>query len=342
MKRFLLISIIALFSGTTFGQITLTASTHGPVLGDSIFLKLADTTGIQAGPAGAAQTWDFSSLVLDSSTTVLLYDDLANQTFAADFPNGDIALADLIGDFSILESNTNSLISHGINNATFGSAAFTDPQILMNFPVSFGTPNVNNDAFEAAITVLGFPVTLTGTSTTEADGYGTLILPGGTFNNVLRVKITSSTTASTLLGALTSDREDYYWYDANNKNYLFTFSVKIENAPILGTTVNKAAGVLANPSLVGLKNLTKGIGTLSIFPNPVVDNLCLNLDIPQSGKYTLSVFSADGRLLLNEADVSMLSGNSKRNFDVSTLDGGIYFLNITGQGVAQTLRFVKQ
>lgn len=341
MKKFLPLAIFALFSGTVFGQITLTSSTHGPALGDSIIIRRADTTGIQAGPSGAAQTWDFSSLVLDSTTTVLVYDALASQTFAADFPNGNIAFADLIGDFSILESNSNSVISHGINNGVFGSAAFTDPQILMNFPVSFGAPNVNNDAFQAEITVLGFPVTLTGTSSTVADAYGTLILPGGTFNNVLRVKTTSSTTGTTLLGALSSDREDYYWFDAGNKNYLFTFSVKIDNAPIIGTTVTKAAGVLENPSLAGIKDSQNGIGTISVYPNPVIDFLQLNLDLKKPGKYTISVFSADGRLLMNESDLSLPAGDTKRNLDLSDVANGVYLLTITGEGATQTLRFIK-
>jgi hypothetical protein len=342
MKRFLPLAVVALFAGSAFAQISLTAAVHGPVIGDSFNILRADTTGVQPGPAGASQTWNFSSLVIDTVPASITYDDLANQTFAADFPNGNMVLADGSGGFTILESNANALTLHGINNSTLGSIPYTDAQILMNFPVSFGAANVNNDAFAASYTLLGFPVTRSGTSSTVADAYGTLILPGGTFNNVLRVKTTSSINDATPLGATTTDQVDYKWYDANNKNYLLTISVTTTVAPILGTTVTKVVAVLDNPTASGLSERRNDIGNISVFPNPASDHFLLNIDLKKSGKYTLSVFSADGRIMMNDSDVNMLAGRQNRSLDISAFPEGIYLLCVAGEDASQTIRFIKQ
>jgi len=341
MKKILPLVVLALFSGSAFAQISLTSAIHGSVIGDSFNILRADTTGVQAGPAGASQTWDFSSLVLDTVPASLTYNDLASQTFAADFPNGNMVLDDGSGDFSVFQVNSNAIALQGINNSTLGSVPYSDPQILMNFPVSFGAPNVNNDAFAASFSLSGFPVTRTGTSSTVADAYGTLILPGNTFNNVLRVKTTTATTDATLIGNITTDQVVYNWYNAFNKSYLLTISVTTNVTP-LGTNVTKVVAVLDSPALSGLSDDQNSIGKISLHPNPVVHHLQMNLELKKSGKYNFALFSAEGSLVLNQTDVSLLAGNVNHGMDVSSLAQGMYFLNITGEGISQTLRFIKQ
>ena len=343
MKRLLPLSFMLLLAGHSFGQITLTAASHGMAAGDSFVIFSADTTGVQPGPAGASQTWNFSSLNVGTTSTPFTYDALAGQTFAGDFPNANLVLDDGSGDVSVYESNANVFSLHGINNSTVGSNIYSDPQILFNFPVSFGGNNVNNDAFAGTYSVAGFTINRSGTSSTVADGHGTLILPSGTFNNVLRVKITSSFDDVTLVGTIETDQVVYNWYDATHKNFLLSIAVVTTVTPFIGTTVTKVVNVLDAQGTSSLQENFAGIGNLSLFTNPLAESaLQISMDVESAGKYELSVFSADGKIAYQEADLTLPQGRMIRQIELADLPSGLYMLTLQGEGGRKATRFVKQ
>ncbi|MDV7396316.1 hypothetical protein RZS08_33285, partial [Arthrospira platensis SPKY1] len=84
-----------------------------------------------------------------------------------------------------------------------------DGDLLFEFPLHYG--DQMSDDIEGTNTVFAggspFVTQRTGTTTTEVDGYGTLITPLGTFNNVLRVKRTESISDSFMGFATTQDVE---------------------------------------------------------------------------------------------------------------------------------------
>ncbi len=87
---------------------------------------------------------------------------------------------------------------------------------------------------------------------------------------------------------------------------------------------------------VGANSISNLTDELNIYPNPVVDNLAINLSQMHSA-VNWQITSAAGRLLLH-------SVVAQPNFtiDVSTLPPGLYFLQLTAGGWKVVKQFVKQ
>ena len=73
---------------------------------------------------------------------------------------------------------------------------------------------------------------------------------------------------------------------------------------------------------------------MNIWPNPVADQLTLNISDADPGAYQVSIVDMQGRILVNRP-VQLGAGENQERFDVSRLNAGHYFLRLTdGEGVA--------
>jgi hypothetical protein len=86
---------------------------------------------------------------------------------------------------------------------------------------------------------------------------------------------------------------------------------------------------------VGANSISNLTDELNIYPNPVVDNLAINLSQMHSA-VNWQITSAAGRLLLH-------SVVAQPNFtiDVSTLPPGVYFIQLVNDHQQIIKRFVK-
>lgn len=75
-----------------------------------------------------------------------------------------------------------------------------------------------------------------------------------------------------------------------------------------------------------------------VYPNPASSTLLLNLRSLPDGEYTLRVVSMDGRVV-KEATVA---GGEEAALDVSQLPTGNYVLQLQGEQLARSLKFIKQ
>jgi hypothetical protein len=71
---------------------------------------------------------------------------------------------------------------------------------------------------------------------------------------------------------------------------------------------------------------------LRVFPNPTEGLLNVQFDAPQSGKAQIEVFNVLGERVF-EATRATAAGTQREVIDMSTHSGGIYFVNITADGV---------
>ena len=75
----------------------------------------------------------------------------------------------------------------------------------------------------------------------------------------------------------------------------------------------------------------------SVFPNP--GQGWLSLHFPDQGDYEIRVYSATGSLV-NQKHMSGVSGTI--SLDLSSLPEGIYFLNIRGEELRETVKYMKE
>ena len=97
-----------------------------------------------------------------------------------------------------------------------------------------------------------------------------------------------------------------------------------------------------NGNLGGVSNLTQPdtevSPPVSIFPNPVKDNLCLKLNDTNSNRVVIRIFSVDGTLI---REIST-SDNKLLKLPASDLKKGIYILSIKGTGINYMIKIVKK
>ena len=88
-------------------------------------------------------------------------------------------------------------------------------------------------------------------------------------------------------------------------------------------------------------NTLEAISALNVYPNPVSDNLMLEVAATehQSGKWSLN--SLSGRMLTHQA-LELNTGNNLINIPVNHLSSGIYFLKIQTEEGFITKRIIKQ
>lgn len=76
-------------------------------------------------------------------------------------------------------------------------------------------------------------------------------------------------------------------------------------------------------------------GRVLIYPNPTTEKV--NIQVPQAGSVTISVFDISGQLMLNE----IFSGR-KATINMAAFDAGIYIIEVKGDNLLKTDRLIKK
>ncbi len=156
-----------------------------PQAGQVFTWHSVDTVGLQPGPAGPNQTWDFSSAQKQSETSVIEWVNPEETPYASQYPTATLCeKSDTAWSYFRLDNNRWTRI--GESSEAFSSGPWTDPLDMASVPWVYGETMTDNAAttFESAGQEIHRTVQIQGLY----DGYGTLILPGGTYSNVMRFK----------------------------------------------------------------------------------------------------------------------------------------------------------
>lgn len=188
MKRMILL-LGGLYAYALCAQPTVT-SLIIPKPGDSIHLIRCNETDPQDGLTGANQTWDFSGLTQQAVNGEYYY----NWHDPQDTPHGDrypdaflaASTPDTQFVYYTFDGTTLELVGAVAEVPVFGTAFsdYENNETETVFPLELGSSW--SDEFNGDNVAGGFSAPFNGTVSGEADGYGTLILPNGTYTNVVR------------------------------------------------------------------------------------------------------------------------------------------------------------
>jgi len=182
-------------------------------IGDSLTFRNCAATGVQPGVSGAAVNWDFSSLTGAGTLTEKIV--LPSSTFyGSQFPAANQAekYSDhtyVFADKSPTESNLVGYVD------SVGGLLIHYPNTALFMKRPFAYNDVYTDTFTTSFSFSGFPLHGVGIATTQADGYGTLVLPDATYTNVLRVK-QQRLEVDTVVGTgniVNTNSYTYVWFD---------------------------------------------------------------------------------------------------------------------------------
>lgn len=257
------------------------------------------------GASGANQIWDFSSLDIApvGANTIV---PVASTPYANAFANSNhcVHYSGPFGD---------SYHFYNLAQAKFEKTGtvfvgvfmeqFQNPRTYVTFPFTYGgsfvdTFQVDNDPE-------------IGTVTATYDAYGTLILPYGTYNNVIRQKL------------VVNGQTDYIWYNSDPFIALVETSLADQSAGLTKLSL------LATPEFLS-------DDTIVVFPNPVDGDFTVQLT--HTTKADVSIYDASGRCVFSRNTTDEFN-----TFNATTFATGIYILKVTdANGGSFTKKIVKK
>jgi len=210
MKIKLYIFLLTFITLDVCSQITVTDNDIIDI-GDNIYEALDSVSGsmIQVGPAGANQTWDFSSLQ-QNAVNIITHVDPISTSFGLMHPTSNICAQDDGEDIYFKKSST------AIEIVGFDDQPLVNPILALPLPLTFpmqistgpiiALNELESNAFlpDSLAPLISFGAThvidsiniqVTIESTYDVDGYGDVIIPMGTFP-ALRLYVTTSNTQS--------------------------------------------------------------------------------------------------------------------------------------------------
>ena len=94
----------------------------------------------------------------------------------------------------------------------------------------------------------------------------------------------------------------------------------------------KIAGLL---SVNDIEDFTQSI---TVFPNPTASMATIKFETLDVAQTSVSIVNAVGQVVYN-VDLGVVSGTQSLDIDASSLENGLYFVNITSNEVTATKRF---
>lgn len=309
MKKIITLASIAMLNVHAFAQPVINAGNVAQNF-NADFYYLEMPSGFSAGGAGANQTWNFSSLgsgmLLGTDTAV----PAAGSQYASTFPQANYlyTMESTFSDADMYFYHRLTPSQFEIYSLGYGSEAGENyqenPRTYLVFPYTYNT--VFTDTFKEADSPASSNLTAT------YDAYGTLIMPFGTFANVVRQK--------QVIDGVTN----YSWFNVS------------PFYPILQTVFEEnTLGYMINNTVLGIGDVQTQ--SLVVFPNPA--SSLLNIKMPDgfSGAANLTVSDVSGKVLLEK---TIDTANPVLN--VEQLSNGIYVVRLSGESGVFIGKIIKE
>lgn len=292
-----------------------------PRIGDSVVISICSNP-LVPGPSGPMQTWDMVYLTTSEEQS-FVYIPPANGLLADSFPNANLCARSWLNDYSYYNVSP-------IAFSTVGHVVTIDPNdtsaMVFDNIEQFGLPYTYNDTysdeFSGTFYSPGFgPLLFDGSLDFEADGYGTLMLPNGTYHNVVRYHIYREQTNYFMGIPTTITKHQWAWVSADYRFWLLlmeeiwdgfstTFLIWYDKNPypVIPTGINQ-------PSLAS--------GQLS--PNPVRSGDRLKIHWTKDEPAVVSFVRMDGSLIHKQ---QMHLSRGSNTFDCPEIATGLYIVRI--------------
>ena len=313
-------------------QPTLTNLNTSPQVGEIFISHTIDTAGVTEGNAGANITWDFSGLLSTGTDTTTAVNP-ATTPYGSSFPNSNISF-ESGGNYVYYGANSSSYSYYGAYIASQNVAiSYSDPEIIFNYPYTYNS--THTDLFESTFINGGTTFYRKGTITGLADGYGTLILPNGTFSNVLRIKLVEDYQDSANVMGIPQvfeyDTELFLWYQPGTHSQLLETGTFTSN---FGGTFS--FGNYLDQSSVNINETLLSEYDFKMFPNPATTftNIKYRLKEPSDVKISIyNILGQESAVLFNKKQAS---GSYIQTINLEDLDKGVYLMWIEINGNIET------
>lgn len=292
---------------------------------------------IAPGSSGAGQTWDFSQLT-SNQTFSYQYADASAYDDAPSFPGANTVQDE--GNAFLFYTYSDSGVqflgtSMPSNNVLM---TYQNPQKLLTFPCSLNT--AWDDDFGGTWTSsTGTAATTAGTSSAIADAEGSLIMPYGTMDNVLRISLTYDYTddfSGQDIMQYQVTMESFYKPGISEPLVSTVKEVVMEN--MVPAFSDSSSSWLSAESAGIPEAMANSIG-IDLMPNPARSEVALAFG-NGGGNYSIELVDATGKLVKYE-QLRTAPGISSHRLDLGGITPGLYLVRIIGtngeQGVQRLM-----
>jgi hypothetical protein len=285
----------------------------GPAIGDAFAIRSG--TFVMDQGSGSGLTWDYSSIGGGIVTNVSI-DEASTSSYASTFPDADLVMT---GGFSddFISNDATGLFVHGYASL-FSTVILSDPSKQLAYPMQMGS--TWTDDYSGLQGSLMFD----GTLTCLVNGYGDVVMPYGTVNNVLRISCSNDQIAFTTPQTIQLDsivlyyKNDFPWYlIRSTRRTIYQNGIPqgqqntlVYSAPV-GTDIDDL-------DLAGLG--------IDLYPNPATSTLTVNATVPD-GEIVLTVYTSDGKMI-QQQNFHASAGVVQRSVNVEDLPPGLYVVEV--------------
>lgn len=298
-----------------------------PDFGDQMVYNQKDGAP-DPGASGANVTWDFSDFTLDDFSANYLVSHPGDVEGSDQFPDATMVwVVDL--DFAVLNNYmsfaNNAFTNYGSISISSGQTSgriYDNPEVSFTYPINY--QDTGSDTYDGNVVISSGNSPFSGESSYVVDGYGTIVTPYGTFENVLRITSTKTENLSTFGLNMTSNITETSWYSPDYRVPVYIISSTLDS--YMGSEIDSSKTATALVSYTGTTGIRENSSDnfLNIYPNPSRDHITISSDF--KGFAELRIYSVDGKV------VARKSVSSEEIIDISSLNKGFYIADITVDG----------
>lgn len=326
-------------------QITITDADM-PAANDTVRLSYA----LSSGPTdyhltGASFLWDFSALV-PSAQQLIRYETPSAFPFNFTATYGVYNLSPdslpVIGtvpsnfyDYYKVSGSSLKQVGQSFEfNFSFAiPVIYNNADYVYRFPLNYG--NIDSCQYDYGFSIPGFGYFgQDGSRHNEADGWGTLITPFGSFQT-LRVKsvvditdtVSLDTSGNQGFSLQRPQLTQYKWLGQGSKAPLLQIDVQDIAGNDVVTGVYYQDSLRSNVFQVSVPELGSDAG-LSLFPNPSQGDVWVKYQLDRPGDVRIRLFDLTGKLAGSWSYPGQPAGTRTEQLSLGQIDAGIYFLEI--------------
>lgn len=217
---------------------------------------------------------------------------------------------------------------------------YPNPRTQIEFPLTY--QNTFTDTYQRTADFGGGASNVeNGTISTVVDGYGTIITPAGTYENVLRIKEISEGTLEVYVNGMLVNSSPF-----NGTSYSYVKAGY--STAILSISIFTFAGETTNSLVYSVSGGSVGIAEVNpfqevkVFPSPAVDYVNVAYTLEKTTDVALKLIGLDGRLVANLGESQRPSGKNQFRLNLPEVAAGIYLLQISTPDGQTTERIAIQ
>jgi hypothetical protein len=331
MKKFYFTILSTIFCAGAMVAQSLTQTNHAPAVGNMYTTKQCDSTGITGGANGAGQLWNYSTIIVHPTPTNYTVVS-ATSTGSTAYASANVAMSAGPSKNSFYSSSS-SMYQYWGGDLSIGGLAitltYTNAATYATYPFAFGSSA--NSTVSGTLTSPAGNGSFSGSASVSGAGTGTIMLPAGTVNNILKTVTTQSLNYTFPLGSgsITENRSDFY-APTISKFPLLTVSSSVLTSTVFGTPQSSSQTIVTidGAYALGLKESLGLNADFSVFPNPAQENITISYLNLFSEKASYEVVNAIGQVVMKDV-FSASAGEVKNNITIAALESGIYFVKLT-------------